>query len=198
MAKRPRTRFFRAVAARFPNPKIIAEDLGEPAPSVTALLAATGLPGMAVLQFAFGDKSDNFYLPHNHRANSVVYPGTHDNDTTRGWYASLDGKTLDHLRRYLRISGAEISWDFIRTAYASVGKLAVIPLQDLLSLGAEARFNLPGTSNGNWQWRYRPAQLEKLKNESAFYLREIGELYGRLPQTNGRQEMLSNRAFCGT
>jgi 4-alpha-glucanotransferase len=174
--------FFRAVAARFPDAKIIAEDLGEPATSVNALLAATGLPGMAVLQFAFGDKSDNFYLPHNHRANSVVYPGTHDNDTTRGWYASIDGKTRDHLRRYLRINGAEISWDFVRTAYESVANLAIIPLQDLFSFGSEARFNLPGTSEGNWQWRYRPAQLEKLKTESTGYLRELGELYGRLPK----------------
>jgi 4-alpha-glucanotransferase len=173
--------FFRAIAARFPDANIIAEDLGEPAPSVTALLAATGLPGMSVLQFAFGDKSDNAYLPHNHRANSVVYPGTHDNDTTRGWYASLDGKTRDHVRRYLRINGEEISWDFIRAAYASVANLTVIPLQDLFSFGSEARFNLPGTSEGNWQWRYRSAQLEKLKRESAAYLREIGELYGRAP-----------------
>ena len=178
--KGPGLDFFRAVTARFPDAKIIAEDLGEPAASVNALLADTGLPGMAVLQFAFGGKSDNIYLPHNHRANSVVYPGTHDNDTTRGWYASLDGKTHDHLRRYLRVSGAEISWDFIRAAYESVANLAVIPLQDLFSFGSEARFNLPGTSEGNWQWRYRPAQLEKLKTESAAYLRELGELYGRL------------------
>jgi 4-alpha-glucanotransferase len=195
--KGPGLDFFRAVAAHFPNPKIIAEDLGEPAPSVTALLAATGLPGMAVLQFAFGDKSDNFYLPHNLRANSVVYPGTHDNDTTRGWYASLNGKTLDHLRRYLRISGAEISWDFIRTAYASVGNLAIIPLQDLLNLGTEARFNLPGTSEGNWQWRYRPAQLEKLKSESTPYLREIGDLYGRLPTTPNIQRLTSSAEVTG-
>jgi 4-alpha-glucanotransferase len=192
--KGPGLDFFRAVAARFPNPNIIAEDLGETAPSINALLAATGLPGMAVLQFAFGDKSDNFYLPHNHHPNSVVYPGTHDNDTTRGWFASLDRKTRDHIRRYLRIDGAEISWDFIRTAYASVANLAIIPLPDLFSFGSEARFNLPGTSEGNWQWRYRPAHLEKLKNESAAYLREIGELYGRAPlgskvsPANGRDE----------
>ncbi|MGA3008109.1 MAG: 4-alpha-glucanotransferase [Opitutaceae bacterium] len=178
--KGPGLDFFQAVAARFSNPKIIAEDLGEPAASVDALLAATGLPGMAVLQFAFGGRADNPYLPHNHRANSVVYSGTHDNDTTRGWYASIDAKSHDHIRRYLRISGAEISWDFIRTAYSSVGRLAIIPLQDLLSLGSEARFNLPGTGEGNWQWRYRPAQLDKLKKESAAYLREIGELYGRV------------------
>lgn len=172
--------FFHAVAARFPNAKIIAEDLGEPAPSVAALLKATGLPGMAVLQFAFGDKPGNPYLPHNHQANSVVYPGTHDNDTTRGWYAATDGKTRDHVRHYLRISGEEIPWDFVRAAYASVSNLTIIPLQDLLSLGSEARFNTPGTREGNWQWRYRAPQLEKLKNESAPYLREIAGLYGRL------------------
>ncbi|HTQ30854.1 MAG TPA: 4-alpha-glucanotransferase [Opitutaceae bacterium] len=172
--------FFRAVAARFPGARIIAEDLGEPAASVTALLEATGLPGMTVLQFAFGDKADNPYLPHNHQANSVIYPGTHDNDTARGWYAATDEATRDHVRRYLRVSGNEIGWDLVRTAYASVCKLAVIPLQDLLSLGDEARFNTPGTAAGNWQWRYRASQLEKLKSESSAYLREIASLYGRL------------------
>jgi 4-alpha-glucanotransferase len=183
--KGPGLDFFRAVAKRFPHSKIIAEDLGEPAVSVEQLLADTGLPGMSVLQFGFGGDADNPYLPHNHKDNSVVYSGTHDNDTTRGWYASLDGKTRDHLRRYLRVNGAETSWDFVRAAYESVARLAVVPLQDLLNLGSEARFNLPGSSEGNWQWRYRTAQLEKLKSESAPYLREIGELYGRLPRTKG-------------
>jgi len=172
--------FFRAVAARFPGARIIAEDLGEPAASVTALLAATGLPGMAVLQFAFGDKADNTHLPHNHRANSVVYPGTHDNDTARGWYAGVDERTRDHLRRYLRVSGNEVGWDLVRAAYASVCHLAIIPLQDLLSLGTEARLNTPGLPAGNWQWRYRASQLDKLQKESAAYLRDLAGLYGRL------------------
>jgi 4-alpha-glucanotransferase len=185
--KGPGLDFFRAVAARFPKAKIIAEDLGEPAPTVNELLAATGLPGMAVLQFAFGDKAENPYLPHHHRANSVVYPGTHDNDTTRGWYATADEWTRDHVRRYLRCSGEEIAWDFVRASYASVANLAIVPFQDLLNLGSDARFNLPGTSEGNWQWRYRPGQLEKLKNESAGYLRELGGLYGRLsPSAAGK------------
>ncbi|HZP61369.1 MAG TPA: 4-alpha-glucanotransferase [Opitutaceae bacterium] len=179
--KGPGLDFFRAVAARFPDARIIAEDLGEPADSVTELLAATGLPGMAVLQFAFGDKADNPYLPHNHRRNAVIYPGTHDNDTARGWYASAGEPVRDHVRRYLRISGNEISWDFLRAAYASVCRLAIVPLQDLLSLGSEARLNTPGTEAGNWQWRFRAPQLEKLQNESAAYLREMAALYGRLP-----------------
>ena len=137
-----------------------------------------------MLQFAFGGKADNLYLPHNHRANSVVYPGTHDNDTTRGWYATIDESMRDHVRRYFRISGQEISWDFLRAAYASAANLAVIPLQDVLSLGAEARFNTPGTAQGNWTWRYRAEQLRALTENTAPYLRELATLYGRnLPLT---------------
>jgi len=171
--------FFRAVLAAMPGAKLIAEDLGELSPSVLELCENTGLPGMAVLQFAFGGDARNLYLPHNLRANSVVYPGTHDNDTTRGWYASVDETTRDHLRRYFRIGGAEISWDFVRAAYCSVANLAVISLQDLLNLDSSARFNTPGKSQGNWTWRYRPDQLSALRQNSSPYLRELGALYGR-------------------
>jgi 4-alpha-glucanotransferase len=108
-----------------------------------------------------------------------VYPGTHDNDTTLGWYAAVDEKTRDHVRRYFRITGNEVGWDFLRVAYASVANLAIIPLQDLFSLGSSARFNTPGKSQGNWTWRYRPEQLRALHDNSAGYLRELGELYGR-------------------
>jgi len=174
--------FFRAVQTAFPNAKIIAEDLGVLTPEVLALREATGLPGMAITQFAFGGDAKNLYLPHNHVRNCVLYPGTHDNDTTRGWYASTDEKTRDHLRRYFRISGSEIAWDFIRAAYASPCQLAVVPLQDLLNLDSTARFNLPGKPDGNWEWRYRAEQLEALARNSAAYLRELGELYGRLPE----------------
>jgi 4-alpha-glucanotransferase len=171
--------FFQSIQASMPEAKLIAEDLGLLSPEVIALRKSTGLPGMAVLQFAFGGPADNLYLPHNQHANSVVYPGTHDNDTTRGWYASTDEKTRDHVRRYFRISGAEISWDFLRIAYQCVANLAIIPLQDLLSLGSEARFNAPGTSQGNWTWRYREEQLKALRENSAPYLRELAALYGR-------------------
>lgn len=175
----PGVAFFEAVQTALPGVKLIAEDLGEMTPSVSTLLAATGLPGMAVLQFAFGGDAKNVYLPHNQRANSVVYPGTHDNDTTLGWYATADEKTRDHVRRYLRVTGQEAGWDFIRSAYSSVANLAVVSLPDLLSLGSVARFNLPGTSQGNWTWRYRPEQLRNLRETAAPYLRELGELFGR-------------------
>ena len=177
--KGPGLDFFRAIRAALPDARLIAEDLGTLTPEVLALRDATGLPGMAVLQFAFGGGSDNFYLPHNHRANTVVYPGTHDNDTTRGWYAAADEKTRDHVRRYLRISGEDIGWDLLRTAYASVANLAVVPLQDLLKLDSRARFNTPGQSQGNWTWRYRTAQLQALQDHAAGHLRELAALYRR-------------------
>ena len=171
--------FFRAVRAALPGAKLIAEDLGTLTPAVLALREATGLPGMAVLQFAFGGGADNFYLAHNLRANCVVYPGTHDNDTTLGWYGSVDEKTRDHVRRYLRVSGQDISGDFLRTAYASVCNLAIISLQDLLGLGSAARFNSPGQPQGNWAWRYRSEQLTALLAGSGAYLRELAALYRR-------------------
>ena len=177
----PGVAFFDAVRRAMPDAKLIAEDLGLLTPATIALREATGLPGMAVLQFAFGGEADNLYLPHNVRANTVIYSGTHDNDTTAGWYASTDEKTRDHVRRYFRISGQEVAWDFIRAAYASVANLAVIPLQDFLSLGSEARFNTPGKSQGNWSWRYRPEQLRSIRDGSAGYLKEIAALYGRVP-----------------
>ena len=170
---------FEKIRTALPGAKLIAEDLGLLSPSVAKLRDATGLPGMAIYQFAFGGDAANLYLPHHHRANSVVYPGTHDNDTTLGWYASADEKTRDHVRRYLRVSGADIGWDFVRAAYHSTASLAIIPLQDLLSLGAEARFNTPGKSQGNWTWRYRTEQLDALRKNSATYLRELAELTGR-------------------
>ncbi len=173
--------FFDAVRRAMPNAKLIAEDLGLLTPATIALREATGLPGMAVLQFAFGGAADNLYLPHNVRANTVIYSGTHDNDTTAGWYANADEKTRDHVRRYFRVSGQEVAWDFIRAAYASVANLAVIPLQDLLSLGSDARFNTPGKSQGNWSWRYRPEQLRSVHDGSAKYLKELAALYGREP-----------------
>ena len=171
--------FFRTVQRAFPQARIIAEDLGIVTDSVRTLLRDTGLPGMLVLQFAFGGDAKNGYLPHHHARNAVIYPGTHDNDTTIGWYHAVDEATRDHVRRYLRVGGEEIAWDFLRTAYASPARLAIVPLQDLLSLGPDARFNLPGRPEGNWQWRYRPEQLDALRRNSGPYLRELAALYGR-------------------
>lgn len=171
--------FFQAMQAEFPGARIIAEDLGVLTPAVTKLRDDTGLPGMAILQFAFGNDAKNIYLPHNLVPNGVIYPGTHDNDTSRGWYATASETERDHVRRYLRVGGQEVGWDFIRTAYASVSRLAIIPLQDILSLGSEGRFNTPGKAEGNWQWRYRPEQIEGLMGGTAGYLRELTAQYGR-------------------
>lgn len=175
----PGLELFRAFHREFPEARIIAEDLGDLTPGVRELLAQTGLPGMLVLQFAFGGDAANGYLPHNATPNSVIYPGTHDNDTTLGWYRTASEHERDYVRRYFRVSGAEVSWDFLRAAYASASRLAVIPLQDILSLGSEARFNTPGKPEGNWQWRYRAGDLEKHFGGTTAYLRELAQLYGR-------------------
>lgn len=171
---------FRAFRAACPEARIIAEDLGVLTDSVVQLRHACGLPGMLVLQFAWGSDSGNTYLPHNAAANAVIYPGTHDNDTTLGWYHTGTSETeRDHVRRYLRISGDDIPWDFIRVSYASVARLAVISLPDVLSLDSSARFNTPAQAQGNWQWRYRADALEKLFGATSDYLGGLAKLYGR-------------------
>jgi 4-alpha-glucanotransferase len=170
---------FRAFQRACPAARIIAEDLGVLTGSVTQLLADSGLPGMRVLQFAWGSDARNAYLPHNTVPNSVIYPGTHDNDTTAGWYQAAPGAERDHVRRYLRVDGADIAWDFIRASYACAARLAILTLPDLFSLGTAARFNTPAKAGGNWQWRYRAATLEKTSGPTANYLRELSTLYGR-------------------
>jgi 4-alpha-glucanotransferase len=180
--KGPGLEFFRAIREAFPRSRIIAEDLGLMTPSVEDLLRDTGLPGMAVLQFAFGGDAKNPYLPHNVTPNGVIYPGTHDNDTTLGWYSSAGDAVQDHMRRYLRVSGAEAGWDLIRAAYSSPSNMAVIPMQDILGLGSEARLNSPGKPEGNWRWRLGPGDLERLASGgAATYLAELAALYGRAP-----------------
>jgi 4-alpha-glucanotransferase len=170
---------FRAIQQAQPKARIIAEDLGLLTPSVVKLREETGLPGMAVLQFAFGGDESNLYLPRNLIKNQVVYPGTHDNDTSLGWYAAADEKARDHVRRTLRVSGAEIGWDLIRASYGAVSDLAVILIQDILSLGSDARLNTPGKPEGNWQWRLSEAQMNSLSGGTASYLRELGKFNGR-------------------
>ncbi len=177
--KGPGLDFFEVIQKRLPNAKLILEDLGEITPDVIELRNHTGCPGLAVLQFAFGGDSDNFYLPHNLIHNSVIYTGTHDNDTSLGWYQSASEKEQDHLRRYLRISGNEAAWDLVRTAYASIANLCIIPVQDLLSLDSDARMNTPGEATGNWDWRMDHKQMFDLGRNSADYLRSLAELYRR-------------------
>ncbi len=175
----PGLELFTKIREAFPEAKLVAEDLGEITDAVRELHRATGLPGMAVLQFAFDGDADNAFLPHNYTRNCVAYAGTHDNDTALGWYRSVDETTRDQVRRYLEVSGDEISWDLFRAAVKSCARLAVTPLQDLLSLGNEARLNMPGSQMGNWQWRCQPEQLEALRRDSADYLRKLFALYGR-------------------
>lgn len=180
----PGKELFQTIQKACPDAKLVAENLGLITEKVKALIQMTGLPGMAVLHFAFGEDASNPYLLHNSRRNTVIYSGTHDNDTTLGWYEKLDETTQDHLRRYLSVSGNYISWDLARAAIQSTANMAIIPIQDLLTLSSEARFNTPGTLKGNWQWRYLPEQVGTLKNESAVYLKELLKMYGRTEENN--------------
>jgi 4-alpha-glucanotransferase len=138
---------------------IVAEDLGVITPEVEALRDEFGLPGMRILQFAFGGGADNPYLPHNHVPNTIAYTGTHDNDTTVGWYRSLDPGTRAHVSEYFELPDPPIPYRMIRAALASVAALAILPMQDLLALGSEARMNTPGTLGGNWSWRFAWEQV---------------------------------------
>ena len=174
----PGQAFFDALKEALGELPIIAEDLGIITPDVEALRDDNNLPGMKVLQFAFASSGADIYLPHNYTPGFVVYTGTHDNDTTLGWYKSAPEKEQDFVRRYLARDESNIAWDLIRLAFSSVAELAVVPLQDVLGLGTEARMNLPGREQGNWGWRYRPEQLEKW---IAPALKEMAENYARVP-----------------
>jgi 4-alpha-glucanotransferase len=152
---------FRRLRRVFGALPLVAEDLGIITPEVDALRTNHGLPGMKVLQFAFSGGPDNPYLPFRHGIDSVVYTGTHDNDTTLGWYLSLDDKSRAHVDEYLGRPKEPMPWPLIRSALASSSRLAIVPMQDLLGLDGEHRMNLPGTSTGNWQWRFSWDQVEE-------------------------------------
>jgi 4-alpha-glucanotransferase len=171
--------FFDQVASEISDIQIIAEDLGTITPEVLELRDSLGYPGMKILQFAFDSDADNLYLPHNFEtSNCIVYTGTHDNDTTVGWYLdeNVDQKSKDRLRRYANCDGTVIHKDAIRLAYSSVAQLAVVPIQDVLGFGTDCRMNTPSTSTGNWTWRCGP---EFLRNDVAKYLRREIQFYGR-------------------
>ena len=156
---------------------LIAEDLGVITPDVEALRNRFGLPGMRIVQFAFGRMAEERFLPHNYARHTVVYTGTHDNDTTLGWHATLGAAGLREFRRYIPAVEGDAAWDLLRTAWASVADLAVVPLQDVLSLGTEARMNFPGTAQGNWRWRLADVALTAKALE---HLRELTEIFDRL------------------
>jgi 4-alpha-glucanotransferase len=178
--KAPVYDFFDALRAHFPSLPVIAEDLGVITPDVREVMHHFELPGMKVLLFAFGeDNPMHPYLPHTYEKNAVVYTGTHDNNTIRGWF-EREAKSADKKRlfRYLgrKTSAQEIPWELIRLAMMSVANLAIIPMQDILGLGDEARMNLPATGEGNWEWQLRPGELISSLAEQ---LRAMTEMYGR-------------------
>ena len=172
----PGEALFKAVAKALGPLPIIAEDLGVITPDVVALRKRFAFPGMRILQFAFGGKNDNPYLPHNYTPDSVVYSGTHDNDTTLGWWRAASDAERTHVRAYLPSEGREVHWDLMRAASASVADTVVHPLQDVLGLGTEHRMNFPGKPEGYWEWRFSWSQV---RPEHARRLAELGALYGR-------------------
>ncbi len=176
--KGPGQAFFDAVHEELGELPIIAEDLGVITPDVEELRDTNSLPGMKVLQFAFAGGPEDLYLPHNYERNCVVYTGTHDNDTTNGWYAQAPDEERHFLRRYLARDDDNVAWELWRLASASVADTAVAPLQDLLGLGSEARMNTPGKAAGNWCWRFA---WDDLPDWLAPKLHDMAELYGRVP-----------------
>jgi 4-alpha-glucanotransferase len=175
----PGRELFVAVRQALGGLPIIAEDLGVITPDVEELRDELGFPGMKVLQFAFGGDPDDPYLPHNYRRRCVVYTGTHDNDTTRGWWRALPANDQHNARVYTArdVTEQTVSWDFIRLALASVAEIAIVPMQDVLALGNEGRMNTPGQPGGNRTWRYTP---EMLTVDLAERLRDISRIYGRV------------------
>jgi 4-alpha-glucanotransferase len=155
---------------------LVAEDLGTITPEVEALRDRFDLPGMKILQFAFGGGADNPYLPHNHVPRSVVYTGTHDNDTTLGWYQCCDEAQRRAVNDYLGNPPEDMPWPLIRAALASVARLAILPMQDILELGSEHRMNMPGTTANNWTWQF---DWEQVPADLAGRLRQLIQLYGR-------------------
>lgn len=172
----PGEALFDALRGALGEVPIVAEDLGLITPEVLELRDQFGFPGMKILQFAFGGDGDHEYLPHNTIPNSVVYTGTHDNDTTLGWYEKASERERHQARRYMGRDGRDLCWDMIRLALASVAETALVPLQDLLGVGSEGRMNTPGRESGNWSWRYREAELT---GDVLTRFAELNSLYGR-------------------
>lgn len=176
--KGPGYSIFETMKKELGEKKVIAEDLGFLTDTVIELVEKCGYPGMKILQFAFDSREESDYLPHNYKRNCVVYTGTHDNDTTVGWYKVLDKKDKDFAKRYLHITvKEEVEWEFIRAALASVADTAIIPMQDYLGLGAEARINIPSTLGINWKWRMGEKDCTKRLADRIY---KICKLYGRV------------------
>ncbi len=179
----PGEALFEAIAQKLGKLPVLAEDLGVITPEVEALRDKFEFPGMKILQFAFGSDPGNPYLPFNYSRNCVVYTGTHDNDTTVGWFSQASDYEKHKLWLYLGcMSNDGIQWDMIRLALSSVANQAIIPLQDVLGLGTQARMNVPSKADGNWGWRYQP---DALTEELGDRLKILTETFGRAPQMRG-------------
>ncbi|MEO1447372.1 MAG: 4-alpha-glucanotransferase, partial [Cyanobacteria bacterium J06635_11] len=179
--KAPGDAFFETLAQKMGDLPVLAEDLGVITPEVEALRDKFEFPGMKILMFAFGGDPHNTHLPHNYVNNCIVYSGTHDNDTAIGWWNTTGDHEKQFLAKYLGFSSPEeikeINWTLIQKALSSVANLAIVPLQDLLDLGGEARMNDPSKIPNNWRWRYSSSEL--LTDGISDRLRDLTHLYSR-------------------
>lgn len=172
-------KLFHALQRELGELPIIAEDLGFLTDGVRTLLKESGYPGMKVLQFAFDSREESDYLPHNYGRNCVVYTGTHDNDTLLGWYNAIIPEDKETALTYLNNRATDerqVHWDYICLAMRCVADTCIIPMQDILGLGTEARINIPSTLGGNWVWRMEKGAFTE---ELACKLRKLTKLYGR-------------------
>ena len=161
----PGIEFFRRIEEELGELPFIAEDIGFVTEEITQLRRDIDAPGMKVMQYADWCAEEHIYLPHTYEQDTVAYPGTHDTNTVRGWYESLDDQQVDCLHYYLGTDGSDIHWDMIERAWHTASVLSVVPLQDLYGLGADARFNTPGTETGNWDWRCTDELLDRFPAE---------------------------------
>ncbi len=186
--------FFQMLTRQFPDLPFIAEDLGVITEDVVQIIEQLGLPGMRILLFGFDESfPHNLHLPHNYRANCIIYTGTHDNNTVQGWLQKeIKPSQKRNLNKYLgkTIRTANAHWDLIRMAQASVGYLAVIPVQDILGLGADARMNYPSHADSNWQWRLTPEHMTKMIEYALPRLKELTQIYGREKTTKRHKPLL--------
>ena len=168
------------------NVNVVAENLRVITKGVENLRKPFGFPGMRIMQFAWDSGPMNMFLPHNHTVDSVVYTGTHDNNTTRGWLEQeATEKGLAHMEQHVGHKLGEIEDELIRMAFASPGVMAIVPIQDWLKLGAEARMNTPGLASGNWSWR---VSREQLSHELGAQMRELAQRYERAPSVQIEEE----------
>jgi 4-alpha-glucanotransferase len=177
--KGPGIALFQTLEKNLGKLPIIAEDLGFLTPSVHKLLKDSGFPGMKVIQFAFDSREDSDYLPHNYPTNCVVYTGTHDNDTVMGWMKTAPKQSVKFAKAYLNLTEEEgYNWGMMRAAWSSVADLAIVPMQDIIGLGSEARINIPSTLGNNWKWR---ATEDQINNALAKKVYKYVKMYGRVP-----------------